>query len=123
MKLAQQATELDPKNGNAWDTLGVAHYRLGDCDAALRELGKSLELNRGDAVDTWLFLAMAHWKTGQKDQARQWYDKAVVWIDKNQPSEGELLRFRDEAAALLGLSGRPKPAETKKENSPQRSTP
>ena len=126
VKLAQRATEVDPKNGDAWNTLGVAHYRLGDGDAALRELGKSQELNRGESVNavrTWLFLAMAHSTKGNKDQARQWYDKAVAWMEKNPAKNDDFVRLRAEAAALLGLTGRPQPPETKKENLPQRSTP
>ncbi len=33
-----------------------------------------------------------------------WFDRAVEWIDKNQPRNPELLRFRAEAAALPGVS-------------------
>ena len=47
---------------------------------------------------------MAHWQLGHKDEARTWYDKAVEWMDKNQPKNEELLRFRDEAAKLLGIA-------------------
>ena len=47
---------------------------------------------------------MAHWKLGDKTQARSWYDKAVPWMEKNQPKNEELIRFRDEAAALLGVN-------------------
>ena len=50
------------------------------------------------------FLAMAHWQLGDKPQARSWYDKAVSWMEKNQPKNEELIRFRAEAAALLGVN-------------------
>ena len=43
-------------------------------------------------------------KLGNKDQARTWYNKAIAWMDKNRPKDEELLRFRAEAAALLGLA-------------------
>jgi hypothetical protein len=47
---------------------------------------------------------MAHWQLGEKDKARAWYDRAVAWMDKNQPQNGELKGFRAEAAALLGVT-------------------
>ena len=68
---------------------------------AVAALEKSAGLrNGGDSFD-WFFLAMAHWKLGAKDKAREWYDKAVRWMDTNQPKNEELHRFRAEAAELL----------------------
>jgi hypothetical protein len=52
---------------------------------------------------------MAHWQLDEKDEARTWYEKAVEWMDMNQPKNEELLRFRAEAAELLGII-EPKPA-------------
>jgi hypothetical protein len=49
---------------------------------------------------------MAHWQLGVRQQARTWYDKADSWIEKNKPQNEELIRFRTEAAALLGLSAK-----------------
>lgn len=46
---------------------------------------------------------MAHWQLGEKDKAREWYDKAVQWMDKNKPQDEELKRFRSEAEELLGI--------------------
>ena len=37
----------------------------------------------------------------EKGKAREWYDRAMQWMDKNQPTDEELLRFRAEAAELL----------------------
>ena len=51
----------------------------------------------------WFFLAMAHWQLSEKDKAREFYDRAVQWMDKNQPTNEELLRFRAEAAEQLGV--------------------
>ena len=59
-----------------------------------------MELRDGDSFN-WFFLAMAHWQVGEKDKARQWYAKAVAWMDKNKPTDAELTRFRAEAKALL----------------------
>ena len=81
----------------------MAHYRAGDWKAAIEALTKSMELRNGGDSNDWFFLAMAHWQLGDKTQARSWYDKAVPWMEKNQPKDEELLRFRAEAAALLGV--------------------
>ena len=48
---------------------------------------------------------MSHWQLGKKDEARQWYDKAVEWMEKNKPDDEELKRFRAEAEELLGTTG------------------
>src|SRR5262249_14052822 len=54
------------------------------------------------------FLAMVHWHLGDKDQARSWFDRAVAWMDKNQPPNDEELRlYREEAEALLDRSKAP----------------
>ena len=58
--------------------------------------------NGGDSND-WFFLAMAHWHLGRKDEARKWYQKGTEWMDKHQPKNAELRRFRAEAAKLLGI--------------------
>jgi hypothetical protein len=39
----------------------------------------------------------------EKDEARKCYDQAVEWMDKNQPQNEELLRFRAETEELLGV--------------------
>ena len=63
-------------------------------------------LSWADAVD-WFFLAMSNWQLGQKDQARQCYDRAVQWMEKAQAWEmdvEELRRFRAEAEELLKIT-------------------
>jgi tetratricopeptide (TPR) repeat protein len=100
VSLAREAVELRPREGYQ-NTLGAALYRAGDWKDAIATLEKSMELrNGGDSLD-WFFLAMAHWKLGEKEQACRWYDKAVEWMDRNQPKNEELRRFRAEAAELL----------------------
>jgi hypothetical protein len=53
---------------------------------------------------------MAHWRLGQKDEARKWYQQAVEWGEKNGPTlaqnphwREELRHFRAEAEQLLGI--------------------
>jgi hypothetical protein len=47
---------------------------------------------------------MAHWRLGNKDEARSWYDKGVGWMDKHASTSESLKRFRNEAAELLGVN-------------------
>jgi serine/threonine protein kinase/tetratricopeptide (TPR) repeat protein len=102
LSLAQETAELAPKNGMFWRTLGVAHYRTGNWTAARGALEKSIQLGF-QRSSSFFFLAMAHWRLGEKDKARGWYDRAVRWMDRNQPKSEDLRRFRAEAEELLKL--------------------
>jgi tetratricopeptide (TPR) repeat protein len=59
---------------------------------------------KGGSPGQWLYLAMAHWQLGEKDQARQWYDRAAGRLER-RPSDAELLRVQGEAAEVLGIPG------------------
>jgi serine/threonine protein kinase/Flp pilus assembly protein TadD len=107
VKLARPA-EL----ATSWQRVGVSHYRAGNAKAALNALRMSVKLGGGsDSVDLF-FLAMTHWKLGNKDEAHQCYEQAVRSMKQPadgqrrrlyQPLEDELRRFRLEAARLLGV--------------------
>ena len=47
---------------------------------------------------------MAHWQLGNKEDAQEWYDKAVVWMEEYKPGGREPQRFRTEAEQLLGIT-------------------
>jgi serine/threonine protein kinase/Flp pilus assembly protein TadD len=102
VELAKEAVTLAPNHPGLWSTLGVAHYRAGDWKRAIEALAKSMELQRGAqrSFDTF-FLAMAHWQLGEKAKARQWHDKAVQWMENNDPTNVVLRRLRAEAGELL----------------------
>ena len=128
LRLAQQAVRLIPEHGEPWNTvytavytlyyrardqnarvaalwntLGIAHYRTGHWQAALDSFQRSMDLYRGGDSFDWFFFAMAHRQLGHQEEAGKWFDEAVKWMDKNMPKDEELLRFRAEAAELLGL--------------------
>jgi hypothetical protein len=46
---------------------------------------------------------MTHSQLGEKDKAREWFDRAVQWMEKGNKDNAELTRFRAEAAELLGV--------------------
>src|SRR5262249_12615105 len=108
VRMAGRVVELAPTAAYAWNTLGVARYRAGDWKGAIEALEKSesLEPDKHLAFNG-LFLALARWQLGQKNEARTWYGKAEVWMEKNRPKDEELLRLRAEAAALLGRTDLP----------------
>lgn len=82
----------------------MAHYRAGEWQDGINALRKSERLLKGDHFSSnAFFLAMAHWQLDQKDEARKWYDRAVEWMDENQPNNLDLRRFRAEAAELLKI--------------------
>ncbi len=104
VSLARKATALAPKQGIYWNTLGVACYRAGNGTEAIAALNKSKNLlqSQFESFNTF-FLAMAHWQLDEKEQARQWHEQAVQWMEKNKPDDEELKRFRAESEALLGI--------------------
>jgi serine/threonine protein kinase len=108
-KLAESAVVKRLWDGACWNTLGVARYRAGDRKGAIKALKTSMGLRAGGDAYDWFVLAMAHWQSGNKDVARQWYDKAVAALSKAGPGAEELHRFRTEAAALMGIPRPPAP--------------
>jgi WD40 repeat protein len=104
IELERKAVALEPQTAKYWRGLGIAHYRSGDWKDALTTLEKSVELGNGGDSFNGFFLAMTHWRLGNKDEARKWYDKAVEWMAKNKPGDDELRRYRTEAAELLKIT-------------------
>jgi Flp pilus assembly protein TadD len=101
--LAKQAVDQNKSNGDYWQTLAWAQYRVGDWKEAVLAMEKVKQLGSAGDSTQWFLLAMAHWKLGKKVAVRKWYDQAVEWMDNNQPKNEELRRFRAEAAELLGI--------------------
>jgi tetratricopeptide (TPR) repeat protein len=105
VELARKAAALAPRDGEIRNTLGVALYRAGEWGAAIEALDESSRLRGGDAYD-WLFLALARWRRGERDEPRRLYDRAVAWMASHSPVNEELRRFRAEAEETLNIEGR-----------------
>jgi serine/threonine protein kinase/Flp pilus assembly protein TadD len=103
IKLAEKALEVEPGRPNFWNTLGVARYRAGDWKASIEALRKSMQIRNGGDASQCYYLAMAYYQLSSKNEARDWYDRAVQWHEKNQPGNEDLRRLRAEAAKLLEL--------------------
>ena len=105
LDLAEQAAEQAPERAWVWPALGMACYRAGQYAVAVETLEESDRLlpDARRSEFNAFFLAMAHWRLGQNSQARHWYDKGVQRMEQDRTNEAELLRFRAEAAELIGI--------------------
>jgi tetratricopeptide (TPR) repeat protein len=100
---AKQALKMEPENRAYWRTLAWAHYRAGDWQLAVTAIEHARELGSPGNSLEWFLLALAYSQLGNADGARQWYDQGTAWMDRHQPDDDVLRRFRAEAADMLGL--------------------
>ena len=88
VEFASKAMELAPKTARYWTVLGVAQYRAGKFNEAVATLNKSVALHGDDADGLDFFvLALAHWRLGEPNKARQWHGKAVAWLNANRSDD------------------------------------
>jgi eukaryotic-like serine/threonine-protein kinase len=122
LALARKAVEMKPTNWLYWNTLGVSAFRVGDWKTANESLRRAIQLDAsGGNPANWFFLAMTLQQQGESKEARQLFDQAVAWMNKEKPEEPELYRFHAEAAKLLGLPG-PDPKPDPRPTGPIRKT-
>lgn len=70
--MVQQAANLEPSLGHIIDSLGWAHYRLGNYESAVLELERATALDPGNATANY-HLGDAYWRVGRELEARfQW---------------------------------------------------
>lgn len=70
--MVRRAVALKPNDGYIVDSLGWAHYQLGEYDEAVKQLERAVELKPADPVIAD-HLGDAYWKAGRKLEARfQW---------------------------------------------------
>jgi tetratricopeptide (TPR) repeat protein len=65
------------------NTLGAALYRAGRYDEAIRRLEEAIQTRGGERAGDWPFLALAHHRLGDRDDARHWLDR----LREHQPSK------------------------------------
>lgn len=105
--LADKAVAGDPQNGLFWNTLGVARFRLGENEPARQALERSMALRIGGDPNDWFFLAMLSVHDGDREKAREWYEKSTAELTKKPTGDPDLLHFQSEAAAQLGIEPSP----------------
>lgn len=72
MDLIRKAVKLKPDDGFYVDSLGWAHYRLGEYEEAVRQLERAVELEPSDPTIND-HLGDAYWQAGRRNEAKfQW---------------------------------------------------
>ena len=112
----QEAIRLLPGSTAAHSDLGLALYRAGRWAEAITALETARKLRKGDDGRDGFVLAMAHWRQGDRDEARAWFDKAVQAMQRGGSTDDELTQLRTEAAALLGVAAQSVEGHAAREN-------
>jgi len=77
MGLIERAVALRPTDGYIVDSLGWAHYRLGDYENAVKHLERAVELRADDPIITD-HLGDIYWKVGRRNEARFQWERSLV---------------------------------------------
>jgi Tfp pilus assembly protein PilF len=102
LRQAEAASKLAPTNGDLLNTLGVAQYRAGHYREAVATLTQSDRINsagaRGPQPADLAFLALAHHRLGEPDQARSALGRLRASMKKPEhASTSEAQMFQSEA--------------------------
>jgi uncharacterized protein HemY len=101
ISLALKTAEAHPECGTYWNTLGATQYRAGDFKAAVTALERATALTRGGTAFDHFFLAMAHMRLENQEQAQHSFAQAMLWMEQHQAGHAELRRLCDEARSIL----------------------
>lgn len=104
LELAQQAMASDTASSARQRILGLALYRVGRYAESRQVLEEALErMTSSPPPTTLFFLAMAHWKLNQHDEARSYYDRGVARMETYLPGGPLKALQQEEAERVLGL--------------------
>jgi tetratricopeptide (TPR) repeat protein/tRNA A-37 threonylcarbamoyl transferase component Bud32 len=101
IECAKKAVATEPRNSNYWNTLGVACYRAGQHEEALRAFDKSMMLSHGGDGFDWFYVAMTHWKLHNAPQAIEYLHRAQDWTRAEQVAAKDLSGVDEEAQGLI----------------------
>jgi serine/threonine protein kinase len=113
IKLMQAATRLVPEKASLWKVLSQCHYRAGNWKATVEALEQSVQHGSDrklNEVERFV-MAMARWRLGEKDAALALFNDAAAEMDRSKSRDETSLRFRAQAAALLGRAQASKPVD------------
>lgn len=89
-ELIAQAVKIQPKNPAFLDSFGWVYYRLGDFEAAVKYLSAAAELDSDPVIYDHFGDALQ--AAGKRDQAREWWQKALEQQPDNQAIREKLSR-------------------------------
>jgi tetratricopeptide (TPR) repeat protein len=90
LKLIEKAVRLKSDDGYIVDSLGWAHYRLGNFKEAVKHLERAVELRPEDPTLND-HLGDAYWRVGRQREARFQWDQALSF----NPEQEEVSKIRD----------------------------
>ena len=99
--LAANATELRPESSTYWNTLGAAYYHSGDFKAAIAALNHAVALDGNGTPFDHVFLAMAHGRLGNGEEAQRLLGMAMSEIERAWSGHAELRHLCEEAKVIL----------------------
>jgi tetratricopeptide (TPR) repeat protein len=89
-ELISQAVKIQPNNPAFLDSFGWVYYRLGDFEAAVKYLSAAAELDSDPVIYDHFGDALQ--AAGKRDQAREWWQKALEQQPENQAIREKLSR-------------------------------
>ncbi|MGQ0484418.1 MAG: tetratricopeptide repeat protein [Hyphomicrobiales bacterium] len=108
LAMVKKAVELRPNDGYIVDSLGWAHYQLGDYEEAVSHLERAVELNPADPI-IGEHLGDVYWRVGRRLEARfQWQH-----AKDNRPEPDDLKRIEGKLKNGMPTEAPVTPAETK----------
>jgi serine/threonine protein kinase len=92
LDLANSVLVEVPERGDAWRTLALAHYRIGDWQAADSAAQTAAKLPDSAGHDGFhlVLLSMVRWQQGRRDDARQLHLQAIDWSAGNTSLQKEI---------------------------------
>lgn len=104
LKLIERAVHLKSDDGYIVDSLGWAHYRLGNYKEAVKHLERAVELRAEDPTLND-HLGDAYWRVGRQREARFQWEQALTF----QPEPEEAAKIRQKVE-----SGLPPPRQVRR---------
>jgi serine/threonine protein kinase/predicted Zn-dependent protease len=102
LELASLSVERQPTFAMGQRALGAALYRSNRSEEAIPHQTTALATFSGEATDLFL-LAMEHWQLGNQAEAREYYRRAIAWMEEHNPDHPTFVQLRDEATELMGI--------------------
>ncbi len=99
LSLIEDALRLAPNNGAITDSLGWAHYKLGNYERAVFYLERATEL-APDVAEILDHLGDAYWQTGRFKEAGYQWERALKY-STDDAEQDQLRRKLDGGLALL----------------------
>jgi len=103
LTLALKSVQLMSQSGDKWNTVGICRCRLGQWKECTEDMEKAMKLRDGGDSNDWYFLAIAHHKLGNQDDAKTWFTRAAKWRTEHAAQDANLKRYHDEAREVLGI--------------------